>query len=51
VRISDEEETQETIRQITDILCERRRIRPGQAEDFHIQNLTEIANALKPVGE
>jgi hypothetical protein len=33
------------------LLRERRRLLRGEAEDFHIRNLREIANALKPIGE
>jgi ABC-type antimicrobial peptide transport system permease subunit len=40
------EDIPESIREITGILRERHRIRPGAPDDFRIRNLTEISEAL-----
>ena len=34
------------IRQVTELLRERHRIRPGEADDFSIRNMTEMMNTL-----
>jgi ABC-type antimicrobial peptide transport system permease subunit len=39
-------EIKSAITQITDLLRERHRIRPGEPEDFSIRDMTESANAL-----
>jgi macrolide transport system ATP-binding/permease protein len=36
----------EAIQQITDLLHERHRIRPGQDDDFNIRNMTEITDKM-----
>jgi macrolide transport system ATP-binding/permease protein len=40
------EEVPAAIRQITQLLRERHRIRPGEPDDFYIRNLTEMLKAL-----
>jgi ABC-type antimicrobial peptide transport system permease subunit len=40
------EEVPAAIRQITQLLRERHRIRPGEPDDFYIRNLTEMTKAL-----
>ncbi len=39
-------EIQPAIRQITELLRERHRIRPGEPDDFNLRDMTETANAL-----
>lgn len=39
-------EIPEAIRQVTAVLRERHRIRPGEPDDFNIRNMTEMTNAL-----
>jgi ABC-type antimicrobial peptide transport system permease subunit len=39
-------ETPSAIQQITQVLRERHRIRPGEADDFRIRDMTEITKAL-----
>ncbi|MGA9755380.1 MAG: ABC transporter permease [Desulfobaccales bacterium] len=39
-------EIQAAINQITQLLRERHRIRPGEADDFNIRDMTEMASAL-----
>ncbi len=46
VSANTQEDIPESIRQITNILRERHRIRPGTPDDFRIRNLTEISEAL-----
>jgi ABC-type antimicrobial peptide transport system permease subunit len=46
VRASSTAEIPLAIRQITDLLHERHRIKPGQPDDFGVRNMTEMANAL-----
>jgi ABC-type antimicrobial peptide transport system permease subunit len=41
-----EEEIPIAIRQVTELLRERHRIRPGAADDFRIRDLTEISETL-----
>ena len=38
--------TKLAIQQINDVLRERHRIRPGEADDFNVRDMTESANAL-----
>lgn len=38
----------EAIRQITDLLRERHHIKPGQPDDFHIRDMTEMAKPPAP---
>jgi len=40
------EEIRQAIEQITDLLHERHHIRPGQADDFNIRDMTELNNTL-----
>jgi len=40
------EEIPTSIQQITDVLRERHRIRPGEPEDFTIRDMTEMTNTL-----
>ncbi len=40
------EEIPAAIRQVTQLLRERHRIRPGEPDDFYIRNLTEMTKAL-----
>src|SRR5262249_7601895 len=51
VRAETTEDVQAAIRQITDLLHERHRIRPGQPDDFNIRNMTEMANAQRQTAD
>jgi putative ABC transport system permease protein len=42
-----EEQTADAERQIGEILRARHRLRPGEADDFRIRNLTDVANAAE----
>ena len=46
VRVGTEEEIPAAIREITAILHERHRVRPGQPDDFNIRDMTEISKAM-----
>src|SRR5262249_48595905 len=46
VKASSTEEILSAIRQITDLLHERHRIRRGQPDDFNIRDMTEMTKAL-----
>ncbi len=46
VRAESTEAIKEAIRQITGLLHERHHIRPGQADDFNIRDMTEMTKAL-----
>jgi ABC-type antimicrobial peptide transport system permease subunit len=46
-RAGSTEEIPMAIRQITQLLHERHRINPGQADDFNIRDMTEMMNANK----
>jgi ABC-type antimicrobial peptide transport system permease subunit len=46
VRADSTEDIPAAIRQITEVLHERHRIRAGQPDDFNIRNMTEMTNAL-----
>jgi ABC-type antimicrobial peptide transport system permease subunit len=46
VRASSAEEIPLAIRQITDLLHERHRIKPGMPDDFAVRDMTEMYNAL-----
>jgi ABC-type antimicrobial peptide transport system permease subunit len=46
VRAASAEEIPTAIREITELLHERHHIRPGQAEDFNVRDMTEMSNAL-----
>jgi ABC-type antimicrobial peptide transport system permease subunit len=51
VKAASADETRLAIRQITDLLRERHRIRPGQADDFNIRDMTEMARAQVSTSE
>jgi ABC-type antimicrobial peptide transport system permease subunit len=51
VRIATEEQIPGAMRQITTILHERHRIRPGQPDDFNIRDMTEISKAMGSTSE
>jgi ABC-type antimicrobial peptide transport system permease subunit len=51
VRVATEEQIPGTLRQITTILHERHRIRPGQPDDFNIRDMTEISKAMGSTSE
>jgi ABC-type antimicrobial peptide transport system permease subunit len=51
VRVATEEQIPGAIRQITTILHERHRIRPGQPDDFNIRDMTEISKAMGSTSE
>jgi ABC-type antimicrobial peptide transport system permease subunit len=40
-------EVQPAIRQVTDVLARRHRIRPGEANDFQVRNLSQIAETAE----
>ncbi len=42
---------QEAIEQITELLRERHRIRPGELDDFHIRDMAEMTRALSSTAE
>jgi ABC-type antimicrobial peptide transport system permease subunit len=46
VAVRSSEEVPNAIEQITQLLRERHRIRPGEPDDFYIRNLTELIKAL-----
>ena len=46
VAAQDPRETQLALRQITQVLHERHRIRPGESDDFNIRDMTEMTRAL-----
>jgi ABC-type antimicrobial peptide transport system permease subunit len=46
VRADSTEDIPAAIRQITELLHERHRIRPGQPDDFNIRDMTEMTKAL-----
>ncbi len=46
VRVRSEQEIPEVTRQITVLLRERHRLRPGQPEDFNIRDMAEISKAM-----
>jgi ABC-type antimicrobial peptide transport system permease subunit len=50
-QVRSPEEVQSAMAQITDLLRERHRIRPGQPEDFNIRDMTEISKALSSTSE
>src|SRR5262245_54063710 len=45
VRVASEGEIQNSIREITTLLRERHRIRPGQPDDFNIRDTAEVSSA------
>src|SRR5262249_21964755 len=46
VRVRSEEEIPEVTQQITALLRETHRLRPGQPEDFNIRDMAEISKAM-----
>lgn len=50
-RANSTEDVPLAIDQITEVLHERHRIRPGQPDDFNIQDMTEIANTQRRTSE
>src|SRR5262249_37411995 len=46
VRAASSEEIPTAIRQINQLLHERHRIKPREADDFNIRNMTEMTNAM-----
>jgi len=46
VAVQSTEEVDNAIEQITQLLRERHRIRPGEPDDFYIRNMTEMIKAL-----
>jgi ABC-type antimicrobial peptide transport system permease subunit len=51
VRANSAEEIPLAIRQITDLLHERHRIKPGMPDDFGVRDMTEMMNALGSASE
>jgi ABC-type antimicrobial peptide transport system permease subunit len=51
VRANTADDVQAAIRQINSLLHERHRIKPGQADDFSIRDMTEIANSMSATTE
>lgn len=51
VKAASAEETRVAIRQITELLRERHRIRPGMPDDFNIRDMTEAARAQVSTSE
>jgi ABC-type antimicrobial peptide transport system permease subunit len=47
VQAGSDLEIDDAIRQITDLLHDRHKIRTGQADDFNIRDMTELSNTLK----
>ena len=45
-KATSENETEQAIGQITELLRERHRIRPGETEDFNIRDMTELTRTL-----
>ena len=46
VRVADENQIRGAMKQMTAVLRERHRLRPGQPDDFNIRDLTELTKAL-----
>ncbi len=51
VKAASAEETRQAIRQITELLRDRHRIRPGMPDDFNIRDMTEAARAQVSTSE
>jgi macrolide transport system ATP-binding/permease protein len=47
VQATDAAEVQPAVRQVTDILMRRHRIRPGEVNDFTVRNLSQIAETAE----
>ncbi|MCC6779137.1 MAG: ABC transporter permease [Hyphomicrobiales bacterium] len=47
VQASSPEEVQPAIKQVTDILTRRHRVRPGEVSDFSVRNLSQIAETAE----
>ncbi len=50
VQVRSQAEIQSAIKEITELLRERHHLRPGQADDFQIRDMTEMNNTLSSTG-
>jgi ABC-type antimicrobial peptide transport system permease subunit len=51
VKAESEQEIKQAIRQITALLHERHKIRPGHADDFNIRDMSEVTKAMGSTSE